>query len=134
MSGEVPRKHDTGIYVLAVILGICAGAVDVYFSDLLLTAIFVLMSTMSLGLLRPHKPWRWILVVGAMVPTMQLLAYLVLTDKPYISHIYESFLGFLTGIAGAYAGAFGRMAINELFSPEPVPVPEPKQDSKVSAS
>jgi hypothetical protein len=132
MSKEAARKSDTGIYLLASILGICAGILDVRLGDLLISAIFVMLSNMSLGLLRPRKPWRWVLVVGVFVPIMQLLAYVFLTQKPYPSHIYESFLGFLTGIAGAYAGAFGRMAINELFFPQPAP--EPERESKVSAS
>jgi hypothetical protein len=29
--------------------------------------------------------------------------------------MYESFLGFLTGIAGAYGGAVGRKGFKELF-------------------
>ncbi len=132
MSEGVSRNSDAGIYVLGFILGICAGILDVRIGDLLITAIFVMLSNMSLGMLRPRKPWRWVLVVGVCVPLVQLLAYVFLTEKPYVSHIYESFLGFLTGIAGAYAGAFGRMAVNELFFPKPAP--EAEGESKVSAS
>ena len=43
------------------LLGICAGVLDVEIGDLLLTALFVLASTMVLGGLRPAKPWRWTL-------------------------------------------------------------------------
>jgi len=46
---------------------------------------------------------------------VQLAAYLSLTQKPYQAQIYESFLGFLTGIAGAYGGALGRSAFEVLF-------------------
>ena len=132
MSKEVARKSEAGIYLLASILGFCAGILDVRIGDLLITAIFVLLSHMALGMRRPRKPWRWGLVVGVFVPIMQLRAYIFLTEKPYPSHIYESFLGFLTGIAGAYAGAFGRLAVNELFFPKPVPKPDP--ESKLTAS
>ena len=82
--------------------------------DLLLTAIFVLMSTMLLGALRPQRPWRWVLVVAVFVPILQLLAFLFLTEKPYRAQIYESFLGFLTGVAGAYGGSVGRRALNAI--------------------
>ena len=108
-------RRDLPLYLLGAFLGICAGALDVKVGDLLLTAIFVLMSTMVLGFLRPAKPWRWIVVVAIFVPVIQLLAYFFLTEKPYRAQIYESFLGFLTGIAGAYGGSFGRIGINELF-------------------
>jgi len=114
MPDEVERS-DTAIYLLGAALGICAGVLDVKVGDLLFTALAVLASTMLLGLLRPQKPWRWILVVGVFVPLVQMLAYLLLTVKPYRAQIYESFLGFLTGIAGAYGGSIARRGWNELF-------------------
>ncbi len=82
--------------------------------DLLLTALFVLASTMVLGMLRPERPWRWIIAVGVFVPIVQLLAYVFLTEKPYAAQLYESCLGFLTGIAGAYGGSVVRRGVNEL--------------------
>ncbi|HVO79752.1 MAG TPA: hypothetical protein VMT28_03415 [Terriglobales bacterium] len=109
------RNRDLGIFVLAGLLGAVAGCLDVQIGDLLLTALFVLASTMFLGVLRPHKPWRWTVAVAAFVPALQLLAYLFLTEKPYRSQIYESFLGFLTGTAGAYAGSAGRRAFDTIF-------------------
>ena len=108
-------KSDIIIYALGAGLGLCAGFLDVKIGDLLLTALFVLASTMLLGLLRPTRPWRWTLVVAAFVPIIQMLAYLVLTSKPYRAQIYESFLGFLTGIAGAYGVATARRGLAELW-------------------
>lgn len=115
MQASPTARHDLPIYLVGALLGIFAGALDVKVGDLLLTAIFVLMSTMVLGFVRPARPWRWIIVVAVFVPIIQLLAYLFLTEKPYRAQIYESFLGFLTGIAGAYGGSFARIGISELF-------------------
>jgi hypothetical protein len=112
MSAPPSHKRDVGIYLLGSLLGLGAGWLDVKAGDLLLTAISVLMSTMLLGALRPERPWRWVLVVAVFVPVMQLLAFLFLTEKPYAAQIYESFLGFLTGIAGAYGGSVGRRALS----------------------
>ena len=108
-------SRDGRIYVLGAILGMCAGILDIKIGDLLLTALFVLASTMLLGALRPERPWRWIVVVAIFVPIVELLAYLFLTQKPYRAQMYESFLGFLTGIAGAYGGSLGRRAIERIF-------------------
>ena len=83
--------------------------------DLLLTALFVLASTMLLGAIRPQRPWRWTLLVAVFVPVIQFAAYLLLTEKPYRAQIYESFLGFLTGTAGAYAGSAARRGLGELW-------------------
>jgi len=110
------NRSDTTIYALGALLGIGAGILDVEAGDLLLTALFVLCSTILLGALRPERPWRWILVVGVFVPVLQLLAYLFLTEKPYPAQLYESCLGFLTGIAGAYGGSVLRRLLNELAS------------------
>jgi hypothetical protein len=106
---------DRGIYILGGVLGLVAGFLDVRFGDLLLTALFVLMATMLVGGLRPDRPWRWTLLVAAFVPLVQLAAYAVLTEKPYRAQIYESFLGFLTGIAGAYGGATARRGLAEFW-------------------
>jgi hypothetical protein len=111
-----PRRNNASIYSLGAVLGIAAGVLDVKAGDLLLTALFVLASTMLLGALRPERPWRWILVVGVFVPVMQLLAYWFLTEKPYPAQIYESCLGFLTGVAGAYGGSVLRRLLNELVT------------------
>ena len=108
-------KSDTAIYALGFTLGICAGILDVKAGDLLLTALFVLCCTILLAILRPERPWRWTVTVAVFVPVVQLLAYFFLTQKPYRAQIYESFLGFLTGIAGAYGGSVVRKAAGELF-------------------
>ena len=107
--------EDRGIYILGGVLGIIAGILDVKFGDLLLTALFVLMATMLLGALRPQRPWRWTLTAAVFVPLVQLAAYAMLAEKPYRAQIYESFLGFLTGIAGAYGGATARRVVGQLW-------------------
>lgn len=114
-ADEAVALGDTGMYILGAVLGVCAGFLDVKAGDLLLTALFVLSSTMLLGMLRPQRPWRWIIVVGVFVPIVQLLAYAFLTQKPYPAQLYESCLGFLTGIAGAYGGSIVRRGVNELM-------------------
>jgi hypothetical protein len=109
------EKSDRGIYLLGAGLGVCAGFIDVKVGDLLLTALFVLAASMVLGALRPQRPWRWTLTVAVFVPLVQLVAYAALTEKPFRAQIYESFLGFLTGIAGAYGGATARRGVVTLF-------------------
>jgi MFS-type transporter involved in bile tolerance (Atg22 family) len=109
------NKNGSGMYVLSILFCLVAGFVDVRFGDLLLTALFVLAATMVMGALRPERPWRWTLLVAVFVPVAQGVAYLLLTKKPYRAQIYESFLGFLTGIAGAYGGSTARRGLGELF-------------------
>jgi hypothetical protein len=66
--------------------------------------------------MRPERPWRWVAMVGVCVPVAELLGYLALTQKPYRAQIYESFLAFLPGIAGAYGGALMRRALGNILA------------------
>ena len=102
--------------MLAVMLGALAGWVNIKVGDLLLTAMVVLAACMLLGILSPRKPWRWVLLVGVFVPVGEWLAYFFLSQKPGRAQIYESFLAFLPGIAGAFGGAIGRGLVNNLFA------------------
>lgn len=110
-----PAKSDYLFYLLAALFGTLAGWLDVKIGDLLFTALLVLAPCMLLGALRPRQPWRWVLVIGIFVPLVELLAYLIMTQKPYRAQIYESFLAFLPGIAGAYGGSMLRQVVDNLL-------------------
>src|SRR5581483_1218571 len=59
--------RDLPYYISALLLGLSAGLLEVRLEDLLVTALFVMISTMVLGYLRPKSPWRWTLIVGLCV-------------------------------------------------------------------
>lgn len=105
---------DAPFYLLAALCGVGAGWADVAINDLLFTALLVLASCMLLGLLRPRWPWRWVVVVGVLIPITEFAAYLALTVKPTRAQVFGSFLAFLPGIAGAYGGSFMRAVIDNL--------------------
>jgi len=107
-------QRDWWCYLLGACCGIGAGWADVAVNDLLLTALLVVASCMLLGLLRPRRPWRWVLSVGVFIPLTELAAYLSWTVKPTRAQIYGSFLAFLPGIAGAYGGSFFRGVADHL--------------------
>jgi len=118
--GEIlPEKKSQGdgfYYVLAALSGMLAGWLDIKVGDLLLTAMAVLAACMLFGILSPRKPWRWVLLVGVFVPVVEWLAYFFLSQKPQRAQIYESFLAFVPGIAGAFGGAVGRNVVDNLFA------------------
>ncbi|MFY9644301.1 MAG: hypothetical protein WAK29_03935 [Terriglobales bacterium] len=113
-----PRKAggDGFYYLAAALSGAAAGWLDIKVGDLLLTAMVVLMANMLLGFLSPRKPWRWVVLVGVFVPAVEWLAYFYLSEKPERAQVYESFLAFVPGIAGAYGGAVGRGVVDNLFA------------------
>lgn len=118
-DGQLGADHrpasDALYYAIAILSGVLAGWVDVKIGDLLFTALLVLGPCILLGTLRPRRPWRWTVVVGICVPVADLMAYLVLTQKPDRAQIYESFLAFLPGLVGAYGGSFMRGVINNVL-------------------
>lgn len=109
------NRRDTGFYAFAVFAGVFAGWVDIKIGDLLFTTLMVLAPCMLLGVMRPQRPWRWVAIVAVCVPVAELLGYLVLRQKMNRAQIYESFLAFLPGIAGAYGGAMLRQAATNIF-------------------
>jgi hypothetical protein len=111
---ESARQNDGWVYALAPALGIAAGWLQIKFGDLLLTALVVMGFTMLLGILRPQRPWRWMLLVAAFVLLLQGAAYFFLTERSSREQILESTLGFLTGTVGAYAGSMFRRALHVL--------------------
>lgn len=119
-GGILPQGRTGGsdalYYFLALVMGALTGWVDIRVGDLLFTAMLVLAFCMLLGFLRPQKPWRWIVLIGVCVPIIEWLAYFFLSQKPDRAQVYESFLAFFPGIAGAYGGAIGRGVVNNLFS------------------
>lgn len=105
---------DWWVYVLAAVCGMAAGAIDVAIDDLLLVALVVVASGILLGILRPRRPWRWVIAVGVFIPLTEVAAYYLLTVKPTRAQVYASCLMFLPGIAGAYGGAVFRNVVNNL--------------------
>jgi ABC-type multidrug transport system permease subunit len=104
-------------YVLAVLCGLTAGIVEITLNDLLVTALFILISTMVLGAAMPDRAWQWIVIVGSFVPLARIVSYLALNQRPYRAQIWESGLGLVTAAVGSYCGVFARKAVTELFRP-----------------
>lgn len=103
------------LYIIGLLLGAGAGYVEVRIGDLLLTAFVVCSCTMLLGLLRPDRPWRWALLVATCIPLSRLFAAKVIHEYTELAQIYESFLAFLPGIVGCYAGAVLRRVADMLM-------------------
>ena len=119
LGGILPKRKSGGdrfCYLLAVMSGALAGWLDIKIGDLLLTAMVVLAANMLLGFLSPRRPWRWVVLVGVFVPVVEWLAYFFLSEKPERAQIYESFLAFVPGIAGAFGGSIGRGVVDNLFA------------------
>jgi ABC-type multidrug transport system permease subunit len=113
-SQSSAARGDALCYLLAAVSGAAIGWADVFVNDLLFTALLVLAACMTLGLLRPRWPWRWVITVAAFVPLTEFTVSMIATIKPTRAQIWGSFLTALPGTAGAYGGAVMRKAIDNL--------------------
>jgi hypothetical protein len=100
---------------LALLLGVISGFAEVALGDLMLTGFLALFFCMVMGALRPGRPWRWVLAVCGCIPLSRLFAAGVLHMYTERAQIYEAFLSFITGNAGAYVGSLGRKRADDLF-------------------
>ena len=105
---------DAAFYALAASAGMATAWVDVAVNDLLLTALLVLAGCIALGMMRPRRPWRWVVVVGVFIPLTEFAADSVGAVKLTHAQIYGSILAWLPGIAGAYGGSFMRGVVSNL--------------------
>ena len=83
MSSSKPERFPLLFVLFALLLGAGCGALHVLVEtmeqpDPLLSALAVTAATMMLGLLRPARPWRWVLLVGVPVPLAILIASFVI--------------------------------------------------------
>jgi ABC-type multidrug transport system permease subunit len=107
-------RRDFRVYMLAALAGIVTGLADITVDDLLFTALIALASCMALGMLRPARPWRWVVAMAVFIPLTEFAGYLVGIAQSTRAQIYGSFLAALPGIAGAYGGSVVRGVVENL--------------------
>jgi hypothetical protein len=73
---------------------------------------------MIMGTARPHRPWRWIFIVGLQVPIVTAIAiavgWLKVWDRALIA---GAILSMLVGCAGSIGGAVMRRVVENIFAP-----------------
>ena len=115
MSEKISEASSTPVYVLAVLMGAATGYVNVRIEDLMLTAVMVTAFAMFLAFLRPERPWRWAVLVSAMIPIGEVLAFKLTGQRLNRAGISEAILAVLPANAGAYGGSALRTVIRELW-------------------
>ena len=121
MSISKPERFPLLFAFFALLLGAGCGALHVLVEsmeqpDPVLSALAVTVVTMMLGLLRPARPWRWVLLVGIPVPLAMLIARVVIPTAHFTrASIAGSILVSLPGCAGAFGGSLLRRKVSEIF-------------------
>ena len=83
------------IYLFAAACGLLSGWVNQVVDDALLTALCMVGFSMLLGVWKPQRPWRWVLLVWAGVPLV-LGYYALIVKWPHDrGQVYAAFLQIL---------------------------------------
>jgi len=126
-----PERFPLLFALFALLLGIGCGVLHVLVEtmdqpDPVLSALAVTAVTMMLGLLRPARPWRWVLLVGIPVPLAILVASIVVPAAHFTrASIAGAILISLPGFAGSFGGSILRRKLAQLFF-EDKPSPDVK--------
>ncbi len=122
MNSSHPERYPLLFTLFGLLLGAGCGVLHVLVEtmdepDPLLSALAVTVCTMLLGVLRPARPWRWVLLVGIPVPMAIGLATIIIPAAHFTrASIGGSVLVSLPGCAGAFGGSVLRRKMSELFS------------------
>ena len=114
-SQPKPKQSHTVYYGLGILLGAATGYVNVRVEDLMLTAVMVTAFAMLIAFIRPDRPWRSAVLVSALIPIGEVVAFKLTGQKLNRAGISEAILAILPANAGAYGGAALRMVIRELW-------------------
>jgi hypothetical protein len=105
------RGIAPGLLIAALMAGLAITWVDSRpsWDDTGITALFILVTTLALGAMRPRQAWLSALAVGVWIPLLGVIR----------SGNYGAVLALVFAFAGAYAGAFGRRLLNRKQSTSP---------------
>ena len=104
--------------ILALSGGIFAGWVDFNNDEPQAAVLVILVVTFLLGLILPRKAWLWAIIVALCIPGMYLFARSLGYQpvSPPSPGWYASLLALIPAFVGAYAGALGRVIVNNIFT------------------
>ena len=102
-------------YVLAFACGLLSGWVNQVVDDALLTALCMLAFAMLLGVWKPQRPWRWVLLVWIGVPLVMAYYQFIVRWPHDRAQVYGALLQVLAASAGGFGGYFMRQMIDHVF-------------------
>ena len=108
-------RTSFAVYAIAILLGLFAGWVNQTVDDALLTALCVLAFTMTLGVWKSQRPWRWVLLVWVGVPIVLAYYHFIVRWPHDRGQVYGAFLQLLAASAGGFGGHFMRQMIDHVF-------------------
>jgi hypothetical protein len=117
ISTKPMNKSNTGItvWITGLLFGLIAAAIHVLVPEQALTLLWVMITTMALGVWKREAPWRWILLIVPFIPAADLVHKILRPQQVSRAVIWFAILIVLPAIAGAYGGSYMRLMIDNVF-------------------
>ncbi|HEY3927727.1 MAG TPA: hypothetical protein VGL89_05100 [Candidatus Koribacter sp.] len=103
------------VWIVGVLFGVIAAAIHVYVPEQGLTFLWVMFSTMVLGLWHRERPWRWIIAVVPLVPIVDIIRKVQHPAEVSRAAVIGALAAGLAAIPGAIGGAYMRLFIENVF-------------------
>jgi hypothetical protein len=108
--------HDLTCTIVALILGLAIGWLDVHTTEVAVTILALLTAGLLLGLLQPVAAWRWALLMVIGIPTMAAVARVsgMQTPEPAQLDVRIVLVTLVFASLGCYAGVLIRRVARAL--------------------
>jgi len=103
------------VWTVGVMFGVIAAAIHVYVPEQGLTFLWVMFSTMLLGLWHRERPWRWIIAVVPLVPIVDIVRKIMHPAQISRAAVIGAVACGLAAIPGAFGGSYMRLFIENVF-------------------
>ena len=112
MAAAWRSPYDLFCTVLALVLGLGTGFLDLHTTEVSVTIVALLASGFLLGLLQPAAAWRWAILVAIGLPVMAAIgrATGMQTSEPIRLDPRVWLVALAFALVGSYAGALIRRA------------------------
>ena len=119
MAGRSP--WDRGCLILAVVLGLAIGWLDVHTTEVSVTIAALLAAGGLCGLAQPRAPWRWAILIALGLPIVAAAARFagLVTAEPIRLDPLVALVAAVFALVGCYTGAFMRRAVGTIAGAPP---------------
>ena len=114
---------DRSCMVLAAVLGLAIGWLDIHTTEVSVTIAALLAAGMVCGLVQPRAPWRWAILMALGLPVVAAAARFakVVTPEPIQLDPRVMLVAAVFALVGCYAGALVRRAVGLITEAPPAP-------------
>jgi hypothetical protein len=103
-------------WFVAILFGLCAAAIHLLVPEQGLTFLWVMITTMVLGVWKRDRPWRWIVLIVPFIPIADFVYKFIRPAQVSRAALWGAMLTFLAAVPGAYGGSYMRLMIDNIFA------------------